>query len=112
MLPLMPSLVAKMIEAYNEPADGEDAPEVPLPHARLHDLRHAHATLLLGRGCTGARPRGPAEARRPSITVRGHAHVIRRHAGGIADVFAAADHVDEDQDDKEDGPDPSAVMPC
>jgi hypothetical protein len=29
------------------------------------------------------------------------------------DVFAAAaDHVDEDQDDADDGPDPSALVPC
>jgi integrase len=41
-----------------------------------------------------------------------YAHVIRRHAAGIADVFAAADHVDEDQDDEDDGRDPSAVVPC
>jgi hypothetical protein len=43
-------LMAKTIKAYNEPADDEDAPEVPLPHARLHDLRHVHATLLLVAG--------------------------------------------------------------
>ncbi|TCO19089.1 hypothetical protein EV652_11466 [Kribbella steppae] len=48
----------------------------------------------------------------PSITLRVYAHVIRRHAAGIADVFAAADHVDEDQDDEDDGRDPSAVVPC
>ena len=35
------------------------------------------------------------------------------HAAGIADVFAAAaDHVDEDQDDEDGEPDPSAVVPC
>jgi hypothetical protein len=42
-----------------------------------------------------------------------YAYVIRRHSAGIADVFAAAaEHVDEDQDDEGDGPDPSAVVPC
>jgi hypothetical protein len=42
-----------------------------------------------------------------------YAHVIRRHAVGIADVFAAAaDDEDEDEDDEDDGPDPSALVPC
>ena len=49
----------------------------------------------------------------PSITLRVYAHVIRRHAAGNADVFAAAaDRVDQDQDDEDDGPDPSAGVPC
>lgn len=49
----------------------------------------------------------------PSITPGACAPVIRRHAAGIADVFAAAaDHVNADQDDEDDGPDTSALVPC
>jgi integrase len=40
------SLMAKLIAAHNEPDDGP-RPRYPLPHARLHDLRHIHATTLL-----------------------------------------------------------------
>jgi integrase len=116
-LPIYPDtvsqLIAKSIKAYNEPADIADAPEFPLPHARLHDLRHVHATLLLVAGVpvhVVADRLGHAD---PSVTLRVYAHVIRRHAAGIADVFAAAaDQVDEDQADEEDGPDPSALVPC
>jgi hypothetical protein len=46
----------------------------------------------------------------PSITLRVYAHVIRQHAAGIADVFAAA--VDPDEDAPEEGQDPSSVAPC
>ncbi|WP_420323458.1 hypothetical protein [Kribbella pittospori] len=63
-----------------------------------------HATLLLVAGVpvhVVADRLGHAD---PSITLRVYAHVIRRHAAGIADVFAAAaDHIDEDQDDEDDG---------
>jgi integrase len=34
-----------LIKAHNDPEDGE-RPSDPLPHARLHDLRHIHATTL------------------------------------------------------------------
>ncbi|WP_166665820.1 hypothetical protein [Kribbella caucasensis] len=109
----MSRLMAKTIKAYNEPADDEDAPEVPLPHGRLHDLRHVHATLLLVAGV-------PVHVVADRLGARGpvdHAPGLRpcdpSHAAGIADVFAAAaDHVDEDQDDEDDGPDPSAGVPC
>jgi Phage integrase family len=39
------SLMAKLIHAHNEPDQGPP-PEDQLPHARLHDLRHLHATTL------------------------------------------------------------------
>jgi integrase len=111
-LPVYPDtvsqLMAKVIKAYNEPEDTEAKPARPLPHARLHDLRHVHATMLLLAGVpvhVVADRLGHAD---PSITLRVYAHVIRQHAAGIADVFAAAvDQVDEDQDD-----DGSAVTPC
>ncbi|XRQ06569.1 tyrosine-type recombinase/integrase [Actinomadura welshii] len=39
-------LMTKTIRAYNKPKDGP-RPAEPLPHARVHDLRHIHATTLL-----------------------------------------------------------------
>jgi hypothetical protein len=87
---------------------GEDAPEVPLPHARLHDLRHIHATLFLVAEVpvhVVADRLGHAD---PSVTLRVYAHVIRRHPAGIADVFAAAaDEIDDD----EEGPEEAAGVP-
>jgi integrase len=60
-----------------------------LPHARLHDLRHLHATTLLLSGVpvhvVAARP-GHAD---PAITLRVYAHVIRS-AEAAADIFAEA----------------------
>jgi integrase len=40
------SLMTKLIRAHNEP-DQDPRPKDQLPHARLHDLRHLHATTLL-----------------------------------------------------------------
>ncbi len=61
-----------------------------LPHTRLHDLRHLHATTLLLAGVpvhVVASRLGHAD---PAITLRVYAHVLREQASGIADVFAAA----------------------
>ena len=57
------SLMTKLIGAHNKP-DDDPRPKHQLPHARLHDLRHLHATTLAvrhpGTCCRGpARPRGP-----------------------------------------------------
>ncbi|GAB2664361.1 tyrosine-type recombinase/integrase [Kribbella swartbergensis] len=103
-------LMAKSIKAYNDPGDAAARPPHPLPHARLHDLRHVHATMLLLAGVpvhVVADRLGHAD---PSITLRVYAHVIRQHAAGIADVFAAA--VEPESDDPGDGPEPSALAPC
>jgi hypothetical protein len=62
----------------------------PLPHIRLHDLRHVHATTLLLAGepvhVVAARL-GHAD---PSITLKGYAHVIQDLTPAVADTFAAA----------------------
>ena len=61
-----------------------------LPHTRLHDLRHLHATTLLLAGVpvhVVAARLGHAD---PSITLRVYAHVLREQASGVADVFATA----------------------
>lgn len=60
----------------------------PLPHARLHDLRHIHATTLLLAGVpvhVVAARLGHAD---PSITLKVYAHVIRAAEASAADVFA------------------------
>ncbi|TDO62594.1 site-specific recombinase XerD [Kribbella sp. VKM Ac-2571] len=92
-------LMPKIIRAHNQP-DPDDPSKRPadlLPSARLHDLRHVHATMLLTAGVpvhVVAERLGHAD---PSITLRVYAHVIRQHAAGVADTFAAAvDQPDED----------------
>ncbi|GAA2839670.1 tyrosine-type recombinase/integrase [Kribbella solani] len=101
-------LMAKSIKAYNQPEDSALRPTHPLPHARLHDLRHVHATMLLVAGVpvhVVADRLGHAD---PAVTLRVYAHVIRQHAAGIADVFAAA--VDESNDEPDEGP-AAALVP-
>lgn len=66
------------------------APGEPLPHARLHDLRHLHATTLLLAGVPVhivAARLGHAD---PAVTLRVYSHVLREHALGIGDIFAQA----------------------
>ena len=114
-------LMGKLIRSYNTPdPEHHDEAPTPLPHARLHDLRHVHATMLLIAGVpvhVVAERLGHAD---PAITLRIYAHVIRQHAAGVADVFAAAaaksepanaeqDHDDETDDDE--GPEASALVP-
>jgi integrase len=107
-------LMPKLIALYNTAPDSAGGrPGTRLPHARLHDLRHVHATMLLLAGVpvhVVSERLGHVD---PSITLRVYAHVIRQHAAGVADVFAAAvDQVgDLDQDD-DDGPEASALVPC
>jgi integrase len=63
-------------------------PEDQLPRARLHDLRHLHATTLLLSGVpvhVVAARRGHAD---PVITLRVYAHVIRNAESAAADIFA------------------------
>ena len=59
----------------------------PLPHIRLHDLRHLHATLLLKAGVpvhVVAHRLGHAD---PAITLRVYAHVLDDQANHAAAVF-------------------------
>jgi integrase len=94
------ALMRKLIDGYNHPAipgRGRGHPRTPLPRpasplppARLHDLRHVHATTLLLAGVpvhVVANRLGHAD---PSTTLRVYAHVLREQAAGAADVFAAA----------------------
>jgi len=86
LVPSFSSLVADLIRAHNSSAAGDD-PDGLLPHARLHDLRHVHATTLLLTGVpvhVVARL-GHAD---PSVILRVYAHVIRDQVAEAADVFA------------------------
>ncbi|PZG18785.1 hypothetical protein C1J01_13865 [Nonomuraea aridisoli] len=79
------SLFPIVIKRYNEVH-----PNARLPHARLHDLRHIHATTLLLAGVpvhVVAAHLGHAD---PSIALRVYAHVIRAAEASAADVFAQA----------------------
>jgi integrase len=83
------SLMSKLIRAHNEPAQ-EPRQKDQLPHARLHDLRHLHATTLLLSGVpvhVVAARLGHAD---PAITLRVYAHVIRSAEAAAADIFAQA----------------------
>jgi integrase len=83
------SLMAKLVHAHNEPDQGPPA-EDQLLHARLHDLRHLHATTLLLSGVpvhVVASRLGHAD---PAITLRVYAHVIRSAEAAAADIFAQA----------------------
>jgi integrase len=83
------SLITKLIRAHNEPENGP-RPKDQLPHARLHDLRHIHATTLLLSGVpvhVVAARLGHAD---PAITLRVYAHLIRTAEPAAADIFAQA----------------------
>jgi integrase len=92
-------LMPKLIEAHNSPttparrnhpAEPLPRPGHQLPHVRLHDLRHLHATLLLLEGVpvhVVANRLGHSD---PAVTLRVYAHVLRESASGVADVFAGA----------------------
>ncbi len=60
------SLLTVLINAHNDPEDSEQ-PSDPLPHARLHDLRHVHATtLLMSRVASDATFPGSSESPLPA----------------------------------------------
>jgi integrase len=81
------ALLTKLINHHNRSVT---PPAKPLPHARLHDLRHLHATTLLLAGVpvhVVAARLGHAD---PAVTLRVYSHVLREHAAGIGDIFAQA----------------------
>ncbi|HEY9524395.1 MAG TPA: site-specific integrase, partial [Thermopolyspora sp.] len=91
-------LMRDFVKEYNDPKGG-DPPDEPLPYARLHDLRHIHATTLLLAGVSVhvvAARLGHAD---PAITLRVYAHVIRSAETAVADIFARAIDDEDDQDD-------------
>jgi len=83
------SLMTKLIRTHNMP-ERDPRPKSQLPHARLHDLLHIHATTLLLSGVpvhVVAARLGHAD---PAITLRVYAHVIRAAETAAADIFAQA----------------------
>lgn len=66
-----------------------DQQDEPLPHARLHDLRHVHATTLQAGVPAHVVAAGLGHADR-SITLRVYAHVISDQLTEAADIFARA----------------------
>jgi integrase len=79
------ALMSKLIAAHNKSGAGQ-----ALPHARLHDLRHLHATTLLLAGVpvhVVAARLGHAD---PAVTLRVYSHVLREHGVSVGDVFARA----------------------
>jgi integrase len=81
------ALMTKLINAHNKSAV---VPSQALPHARLHDLRHLHATTLLLAGVpvhVVASRLGHAD---PAVTLRVYSHVLREHVLGVGDIFAQA----------------------
>ncbi|MEU6039751.1 tyrosine-type recombinase/integrase [Actinomadura sp. NPDC047616] len=91
--PLFPdtvtALMRKLINACNRPQDGKPRTD-PLPLARLHDLRHIHATTLLLAGVpvhVVAVRLGHAD---PAITLRVYAHIVGAIEERTAEVFAKA----------------------
>jgi integrase len=81
------ALMGKLISQYNESAV---SPAAALPRARLHNLRHLHATTLLLAGVpvhVVAARLGHAD---PAVTLRVYSHVLREHNAGIGDIFAQA----------------------
>jgi integrase len=81
------ALITKLINQHNKSAT---PPAKPLPHARLHDLRHLHATTLLLAGVpvhVVAARLGHAD---PAVTLRVYSHVLREHAVSVGDIFAQA----------------------
>jgi integrase len=89
--PLYPDTVtALMSKLINQRNKSVTLPAKPLPHARLHDLRHLHATTLLLAGVpvhVVAARLGHAD---PAVTLRVYSHVLREHAADVGDIFAQA----------------------
>ena len=81
------ALMTKLINLYNKSAT---PPAKPLPHARLHDLRHLHATTLLLAGVPVHVVAARLGHANPSVTLRVYSHVLREHAAGVGDIFAQA----------------------
>jgi integrase len=82
------SLMAILVGRHNRTA--AEAGRDLLPHARLHDLRHLHATTLFLAGVpvhVVAARLGHAD---PSVTLRVYAHVLNEQMVSVAEVFAQA----------------------
>lgn len=77
------SLVPILIKRHNA-----HNPKDSLPCARLHDLRHIHATPLLLAGVPIRVVAARLDHADPSITLRAYAHVIRAAEASASNIFA------------------------
>ena len=85
--PVHPDTVSSLMTTLTR-THNSGHPNDVLPHARLHDLRHVHATTLLLASVpvhVVAARLGHAD---PSITLRVYAHVISDQLAEAADIFA------------------------
>jgi integrase len=82
------SLAADLIKAHNATVRESGVGEM-LPRARLHDLRHLHATTLLLAGVPVHVVAARLSHADPSVTLRVYAHVIRDQVAEAADIFCA-----------------------
>ena len=88
--PLYPATVTALMNKLSTTHNTSVKSAQALPHARLHDLRHLHATTLLLAGVpvhVVAARLGHAD---PAVTLRVYSHVLREHALGVGDIFAQA----------------------
>ncbi len=81
------ALMTKLINRHNKSVKPSAK---PLPHARLHDLRHLHATTLLLAGVPVHVVAARLGHSDPAVTLRVYSHVLREHAAGVSDIFAQA----------------------
>jgi integrase len=81
------SLMPVLINRYNERQVDKKTGR-PLPAARLHDLRHVHATTLLRAGVQVRMVAARLGHADPSITLRVYAHVISEQLAEAAVIFA------------------------
>jgi integrase len=79
--------MGKLISTSNNAAV---RPAKPLPSARLHDLRHLHATTLLLAGVPVHVVAARLGHTDPAVTLRVYAHVLREQAASVGDIFAQA----------------------
>ncbi|MFI0372850.1 tyrosine-type recombinase/integrase [Actinomadura sp. 1N219] len=61
--------------AHNASKSGEP-PAEPLPHARLHDVRHVHATTMLLAGVAVHVVAARLGHAGPAVTLRVYVHVV------------------------------------
>jgi integrase len=86
--------MAVLINRHNERQTGNSTGK-PLPAARLHDMRHVHATTLLRAGVPVHVVAARLGHAGPSITLRVYAHVIREQLAEAAVIFACAVEADQ-----------------
>lgn len=87
--PIYPDTVSSLMPTFIK-AHNKAQPKKPLPHARLHDLRHIHATTLLLAGVPVHVVAARLGHSDPAITLRVYAHVISEQMASAADIFANA----------------------